>query len=197
MTLKRVIQYIHLRGQRHIVLDTDAAHPTDATVLAPSHHRLLTARQRRAWKLVRGYPDSPASTREGRNTIFFGNNNRTLVLRVSRGKCRVGLSLEAAVVGWQWVAFHSTQPTLAIKLRHSTAKCIMAQRKEVIRMKEVPLCPHCSAPLVNVGNAGDTATYRIEIIENSQEGDVRVMWCGNCMKVIAAWPLLRIHHPKH
>jgi len=27
---------------------------------------------------------------EGRTTIFFGDNNRTLVLRVSRGKCRGG-----------------------------------------------------------------------------------------------------------
>jgi hypothetical protein len=68
-----------------------------------------------------------------------------------------------------------------------------ANLKGVIRMKEVPLCPHCSAPLVD---ASDIATYRIEIIEGSQ-GDVRIMWCGKCRKVIAAWPLLRIHHSKH
>jgi len=40
-----------------------------------------------------------ALIQEGRTTIFFGDNNRTLVPIVSRGKCRSRLNLEAAVVG--------------------------------------------------------------------------------------------------
>jgi hypothetical protein len=36
-----------------------------------------------------------ALIQEGRTTIFFGDNNRTLVLRVSRGKCREEVKLSS------------------------------------------------------------------------------------------------------
>ncbi len=49
-------------------------------------------------------------------------------------------------------------------------------------MQDVPLCPHCSTPLVD---AGDIATFSLLKIAHF-EGSVWVMYCGNCKKAISA-----------
>jgi hypothetical protein len=55
------IRYVHLRGQRRIVLDTDA------TVLAPSHHRLLTAPTSRGLEVSEGMSRLPSVSGLSRN----------------------------------------------------------------------------------------------------------------------------------
>ena len=50
-------------------------------------------------------------------------------------------------------------------------------------MHSIPLCPHCSTPLID---KGDIPTFNFEDIAYGDH-TIWVLWCGNCGKVISAF----------
>jgi RNase P subunit RPR2 len=51
-------------------------------------------------------------------------------------------------------------------------------------MQRVPLCPHCSKPLVDAGDVPDSDLTEM----GTNWGTTLVLWCNRCGKVISAFP---------